>query len=111
MLGSGSALPKAIDNTVALLIVTCPCALGLATPLAVTIALGRAARRHILVKGGEVLEVLSRPGVMFLDKTGTLPRGGSRWSPGTATRACGRWSRRWSGSRPHPIAQALVDGE
>ena len=46
---------KAIDNAVALLIVTCPCALGLATPLAVTIALGRAARRHILVKGGEVL--------------------------------------------------------
>ena len=66
---------KAIDNAVALLIVTCPCALGLATPLAVTIALGRAARRHILVKGGEVFEALSRQGVMLLDKTGHAHRG------------------------------------
>jgi P-type Cu2+ transporter len=65
----------AIDHAVALLIVTCPCALGMATPLAVTVALGRAARRQILIKGGEVLELLARPGTVFLDKTGTLTAG------------------------------------
>jgi len=53
---------RAIDHAVALLIVTCPCALGLATPLAVTVALGRAARRRILIKGGEVLELLAGRG-------------------------------------------------
>ena len=69
---------KAIDNAVALLIVTCPCALGLATPLAVTIALGRAARRHILVKGGEVFEALSRQGVMLAGQDRHAHRGADR---------------------------------
>ncbi len=66
---------RAIDNAVALLIVTCPCALGLATPLAVTVAIGRAARRRTLIKGGDVIERLARPGVMLLDKTGTITQG------------------------------------
>jgi Cu2+-exporting ATPase len=66
---------RAIDNAVALLIVTCPCALGLATPLAVTVALGRAARRGILIKGGEALELLAGRGAMVLDKTGTVTAG------------------------------------
>jgi Cu2+-exporting ATPase len=67
----------AIDRVVALLIVSCPCALALATPLAVSIAVGQLARRRILVKGGETLERLSRPGRLWLDKTGTLTEG--RW--------------------------------
>ncbi len=66
---------RAIGNAVALLIVACPCALGLATPLALTVAIGRAARRGILIKGGEVLELLARPAVMILDKTGTITAG------------------------------------
>jgi Cu2+-exporting ATPase len=57
------------------LIIACPCALGLATPLAVTVAIGRAARRGILIKGGDTLERLARPGILFLDKTGTLTHG------------------------------------
>ncbi len=65
----------AVDHAVALLIVSCPCALGLATPLAVAAAVGRAARRGILIKGGDVLEELARTGLMFLDKTGTLTEG------------------------------------
>ncbi len=68
----------AIDHAVALLVVTCPCALGLATPLAVSVAIGRAARAGIVVKGGDVLERLSRPGRMWLDKTGTLTEGRTR---------------------------------
>ncbi len=65
----------AVDRTTALLIVTCPCALGLATPLAIAVALARGARRGIFVKGGAVLEALARPGVIVFDKTGTLTTG------------------------------------
>ena len=62
----------AIDNTIALLVVTCPCALALATPLAVSMAIGRAARMGILIKGGDALERLATPGMLLLDKTGTI---------------------------------------
>ncbi|HQR18452.1 MAG TPA: heavy metal translocating P-type ATPase [Gemmatimonadales bacterium] len=65
----------ALDNAIALLIVTCPCALALATPLAVTVAIGRAARRGILVRGGDALEALARPAAIYLDKTGTVTEG------------------------------------
>ncbi len=63
------------DNAIALLIVTCPCALALATPLAVTVAVGRAARAGIYIKGGDALEQLSKPGHLVLDKTGTVTEG------------------------------------
>jgi len=63
------------EHAMALLIVTCPCALALATPLAVTVALGRAARRGVLVKGADALERLATPGTVFVDKTGTLTAG------------------------------------
>jgi Cu2+-exporting ATPase len=65
----------ALDNSIALLIVTCPCALAMATPLAVTVAVGRAARRGIFIRGGDVMELLSKPGALILDKTGTLTEG------------------------------------
>jgi Cu2+-exporting ATPase len=66
---------RALDHAIALLVVTCPCALALATPLAVAAAIGRAARAGILVKSGEALERLARPGAILLDKTGTLTEG------------------------------------
>jgi Cu2+-exporting ATPase len=69
---------QAIDHAIALLIVTCPCALALATPLAITVAIGRAARAGILIKGGDALELLGRPGTLYLDKTGTLTEGRTR---------------------------------
>lgn len=65
----------AIAHAVALLVVTCPCALALATPLASSVAIGRAAKRGMLIKGGSVFERLGRPGVMYLDKTGTVTHG------------------------------------
>ncbi|MBV6522852.1 MAG: putative copper-importing P-type ATPase A [Gemmatimonadaceae bacterium] len=68
---------RALDHAIALLVVTCPCALAMATPLAVTVAAGRAARRGIFVKGGDALESLSRPGLLFIDKTGTITEGRS----------------------------------
>ncbi len=71
-------LNQATTNAVALLIVACPCALGLATPLALAVAIGRAARRHILIKGGGALEQMAKPGMIYLDKTGTLTVGNIR---------------------------------
>lgn len=68
-------LGAAWDNAIALLIVTCPCALALATPLAVTVSVGRAARAGIFIKGGDALELLARPGHLVLDKTGTVTEG------------------------------------
>lgn len=66
---------SAIDNAIAMLVVTCPCALALATPLAITVAIGRAAQQGILVKGGDALELLAKPSRLILDKTGTLTEG------------------------------------
>jgi Cu2+-exporting ATPase len=65
----------AFDHAIALLIVTCPCALGLATPLALAAAIGRAARAGFLLRGADVVEALARGGTMILDKTGTLTTG------------------------------------
>jgi len=73
--GMTVAPERALDNAIALLIVTCPCALALATPLAITVAVGRAAGRGMLVKGGDALELLAKPGTLVLDKTGTLTEG------------------------------------
>jgi Cu2+-exporting ATPase len=63
---------RAVDNAIALLIVTCPCALALSTPLAVSVAIGRAARSGVFIKGGDALEQLATPGQLYLDKTGTI---------------------------------------
>ena len=65
----------AVNNAIALLVVTCPCALAMATPLAFTVAIGRAAARGILIKGGHALESLTGKGTLFVDKTGTLTEG------------------------------------
>ncbi|MBL0937567.1 MAG: cadmium-translocating P-type ATPase [Gemmatimonadaceae bacterium] len=67
--------PHALDDAIALLIVTCPCALALATPLAITVAVGRAAGNGMLIKGGDALELLARPAILVLDKTGTITEG------------------------------------
>ncbi|MGD0387755.1 MAG: heavy metal translocating P-type ATPase [Tepidisphaeraceae bacterium] len=65
----------AVDHAVALLIVCCPCVLGLATPVTLAVAIGRLARRDILVKSGAAIEKLARRGQILLDKTGTLTFG------------------------------------
>ncbi len=65
----------ALDHAIALLVVTCPCALAMATPLSVTVAIGRAARLGILIKSGHALEALTSQGTLFLDKTGTVTEG------------------------------------
>lgn len=66
---------EAIDHTIALLVVSCPCALALATPLAVSAAIGQAARVGIFIKGGDTLERLAKQATLWFDKTGTLTEG------------------------------------
>ena len=90
-------------------IVTCPCALALATPLAVTVALGRAARRGILIKGADALERLATPGTMYLDKTGTLTAGPARGRRrGTAMSMRARSRPPLEAASAHPIARAIA---
>ncbi len=103
-------LERGVEHAMALLIVTCPCALGLATPMTFAFAIGRAARRGVLIKGGDTLERLARPGLVYLDKTGTLTEGALRlvaWRGDPTARPLAAALERHSA---HPLARALVDG-
>jgi len=98
---------QALDNAIAMLVVTCPCALAMATPLAISVAIGRAARRGILIKGGDALERLSKPGRLILDKTGTITEGRMSllaWDGPDAVRAMILALERHS---RHPVSAAL----
>lgn len=99
---------RAFDHAIALLVVTCPCALALATPLAITVAIGRAARAGILVRGGDALETLARPATLVLDKTGTLTEGRTalaEWRGDDAVRPAVLALERHSA---HPIAAGFA---
>ena len=100
---------QAVTHTVALLIVTCPCALGLATPLAVSVAVGRAAKAGILVKGGDVVEALSKPGQLLLDKTGTLTQGRSSVRRVMGDEDALLAAAALEAQVQHPVARALVE--
>ena len=99
---------QAIDHATALLIVTCPCALGLATPLVLSATIGRLARRGILVKGASQLERLARPGTIFLDKTGTLTTGEMTVAEQTLDAPSLRRVRALEADSTHPIARAIA---
>ena len=69
------ALAWALVNAVAVLIIACPCALGLATPMSITVGMGRGARDGVLIKNAEMLELLEKVDTVVVDKTGTLTEG------------------------------------
>lgn len=103
----------AFENAAAMLIVTCPCAVGLATPLAMTVAIGRFASRRVLIKGGDTIERLSHPGILVLDKTGTLTKGrvslvASHVASGVDETQLLEQVGALEASSTHPIARALA---
>ena len=97
----------AVDRAVALLIIACPCALAIATPLTIAAAMGRAARRKIVVKTGDVIQSLNRPGMIWLDKTGTLTEGELEVNGWTGDSQVFPYVLAIESQASHPIAKAV----
>jgi Cu+-exporting ATPase len=108
------SLSLAIANTVAVLVIACPCAMGLAVPAALTVAVGRGAQLGVLFKGGEALERLAHLDAIVLDKTGTLTVGrpvleGIHPFAGHTENDLLRIAAAAEERSNHPLAHALVD--
>jgi Cu+-exporting ATPase len=108
------SLALAMANTVAVLVVACPCAMGLAVPAALTVAVGRGAQIGILFKGGEALERLAHLDVVVLDKTGTLTVGrptlaGVRSVTPRLANDLLRMAAAAEEQSNHPLAHAVLD--
>ncbi|WP_437505416.1 heavy metal translocating P-type ATPase [Sorangium sp. So ce1099] len=112
---SAAGLAAAVERFVAVLVIACPCALGLATPAAVAVGTGRGAELGVLVKGGTALEAASRVDTVLVDKTGTLTAGrpqlaAVRALPGIAEEELLRLVGSAELGSEHPVARALVEG-
>ena len=70
-----ASLNKSLMTSIAVLVISCPCAMGLATPTAIIVGIGRAAKNGVLIKGGATIELLAQVKTIFFDKTGTLTTG------------------------------------
>ena len=114
-LGPEPRLAYAIVNAVAVLIIACPCALGLATPMSIMVGVGRGAQTGVLVKNAEALELLGKVEWLVVDKTGTLTEGRPRLTdlaPATGTDEATllRLAASLERSSEHPLAAAMVRG-
>lgn len=108
----GLAFGQALMNAIAVLVISCPCAMGLATPTAVMVGVGRLARNGILVKGGQTLEVFAGIKKVVFDKTGTLTSGDFRIKHidyhGTEEARANALIYKMEQHSSHPIAQSLL---
>jgi Cu+-exporting ATPase len=100
-------------NAVAVLVIACPCALGLATPTAITVAVGQGARAGLLIRNAEALEYAGRMRTLALDKTGTLTVGAPTVTdvhpaPPWSAASLLQWAAALERASSHPIAQAIV---
>jgi Cu+-exporting ATPase len=105
----------ALVNAVAVLIVACPCALGLATPMAIMVGTGRGARAGVLIRNAEALETFGKVETLIIDKTGTLTEGKPRLSavipqPGIDENDLLQLAASLERSSEHPLAAAIVKG-
>ncbi|MEE1930333.1 heavy metal translocating P-type ATPase [Streptomyces sp. TRM 70351] len=112
-LGNGAGLTAAFTAAVAVLIIACPCALGLATPTALMVGTGRGAQLGILIKGPEVLENTRKADTVVLDKTGTVTTGtmdllAVRTAPGTDEADVLRLAGALENASEHPVARAVA---
>jgi Cu+-exporting ATPase len=110
---SGATASKAFTAGVAVLIIACPCALGLATPMALMVGTGRGAQLGILINGPEVLEQTRRIGTIVLDKTGTVTEGKMQLAEvavlnGATRTEVLRFAGAVESASEHPIAQAIA---
>ena len=116
LFGPEPALAHALVNAVAVLIIACPCALGLATPMAIMVGIGRGAAAGVLIKNAEALEILEKVDTLVVDKTGTLTEGKPRLISilprrrHGMKRSCSGWPPRLERGSEHPLAAAIVAG-
>src|SRR5262245_29397296 len=114
MIGPEPRFAYAILNAVAVLIIACPCALGLATPMSIMVGVGRGATAGVLVRNAEVLEVLEKVDTLIVDKTGTLTRGKPAVTAIVAIQGSETDILRIAASiergSEHPLAAAIVAG-
>lgn len=106
------SVPQSLMRSIAVLVISCPCAMGLATPAAIAVGVGRAARNGILIKGGQTLELLKTIRQIVFDKTGTLTTGdlniGEFVICGLTERAFKNIVASLESYSSHPIARAVV---
>ena len=113
LFGPEPRLAHAFVAAVAVLIIACPCALGLATPMSVMVGVGRGAKEGVLIKNAEILEVMENVNTVVVDKTGTLTQGRPEV---TAIETFGQWQQQEvltltaavESQSEHPLAQAVV---
>ncbi|HWR51069.1 MAG TPA: heavy metal translocating P-type ATPase [Bryobacteraceae bacterium] len=108
--GPQPRLAHGLVNAVAVLIIACPCALGLATPMAVMVGTGRGAVAGVLIKNAEALEVLEKVNTVVVDKTGTLTEGRPRLVAVEGDPAVLALGASLERSSEHPLADAIVRG-
>ena len=112
--GPVPAMAYALVNAVSVLIIACPCALGLATPMSIMVGVGRAAQIGILVKNAEAIEITEKVTHLVTDKTGTLTAGKPRVThrktvDGTDEKLLLQLAASIEGNSEHPLARAIVD--
>jgi Cu+-exporting ATPase len=115
ILGPPPALGFALVNAIAVLIIACPCALGLATPMSIMVGTGRGARAGVLVKNAEALELMEKIDTLVVDKTGTLTEGKPRLAGVTSVGDIAendllRLVASLERGSEHPLAAAIVKG-
>ena len=113
--GPEPRLAHAVINAVAVLIIACPCALGLATPIAIMVGTGRGAAAGVLIKNAEALEIMEKVDTLVVDKTGTLTEGKPKLvavqaEEGFAGDELLRLAASLERASEHPLAEAIVHG-